>query len=65
MNFISINVQEPYYSFILNGKKTVEGRLNKGKFASIIYFFKKFVICKFAGVHGMRPGIACGLLNCR
>ncbi|MFH1187742.1 MAG: ASCH domain-containing protein [bacterium] len=35
MNIISINVQEPYHSFILNGKKIVEGRLNKGKFASI------------------------------
>ncbi|EKE15786.1 MAG: hypothetical protein ACD_11C00105G0011 [uncultured bacterium] len=35
MENISINVQEPYYSFILQGKKTVEGRLNKGKFASI------------------------------
>lgn len=35
MNIVSINVQEPYRSFILNGKKTVEGRLNKGKFASI------------------------------
>ena len=35
MTIISINVQEPYHSFIMNGKKTVEGRLNKGKFASI------------------------------
>jgi len=35
MQKISINVQEPYYSFIINGQKTVEGRLNKGKFASI------------------------------
>jgi len=35
MSVISINVQEPYHSLILNGKKTVEGRLNKGKFASI------------------------------
>jgi len=35
MAIISINVQEPYHSFILEGKKTVEGRLNKGKFASI------------------------------
>ncbi len=35
MKIISINIQEPYYSFILNGKKTIEGRLNKGKFASI------------------------------
>ncbi len=32
---IKINVQEPYYSLILNGKKNVEGRLNKGKFAQI------------------------------
>lgn len=31
---ISINVQEPYASYILNGTKTVEGRLNKGKFAT-------------------------------
>lgn len=35
MNIVSINVQEPYHSFILSGKKTVEGRLNKGIFASI------------------------------
>jgi ASC-1-like (ASCH) protein len=35
MQKISINVQEPYYSFIINGQKNVEGRLNKGKFASI------------------------------
>ncbi len=35
MNQININVQEPYLSFILNGQKTVEGRLNKGKFATI------------------------------
>jgi ASC-1-like (ASCH) protein len=35
MQKISINVQEPYYSFIINGQKIVEGRLNKGKFASI------------------------------
>jgi ASC-1-like (ASCH) protein len=32
---IDINVQEPYVSFILNGTKTVEGRLNKGKFLNI------------------------------
>lgn len=32
---ISINIQEPYYSLILQGKKTIEGRLNKGKFATI------------------------------
>ncbi|MEA3450111.1 MAG: ASCH domain-containing protein [Patescibacteria group bacterium] len=35
MQKISINIQEPYYSFILEGQKTVEGRLNKGKFTSI------------------------------
>lgn len=33
MNTISVNVQEPYATLILNGLKTVEGRLNKGKFA--------------------------------
>jgi len=32
---IPINVQEPYLSFILNGQKTVEGRLNKGKFKDL------------------------------
>jgi len=35
MTAIKINVQEPYYSYILKGEKTVEGRLNKGKFASL------------------------------
>ena len=35
MQKISINVQEPYYPFIISGQKTIEGRLNKGKFASI------------------------------
>ena len=29
-------VQEPYKSFLLNWKKTVEWRLNKGKFGKII-----------------------------
>lgn len=29
------NVKEPYKSLILQGKKTVEGRLNKGKFADL------------------------------
>lgn len=29
---MSFNIQEPYYSLILEGKKTVEGRLNKQKF---------------------------------
>jgi len=32
---ITINVQESYKTFILKGIKTVEGRLNKGKFAII------------------------------
>jgi len=27
-----INVQEPYFTYIKDGLKTVEGRLNKGKF---------------------------------
>ena len=35
MPIISLNVQEPYLSFILNGQKTVEGRLNKGKFKDL------------------------------
>lgn len=30
---ITINAQEPYKTFMLKGIKTVEGRLNKGKFA--------------------------------
>ena len=32
MKKIEFNVQEPYLSFIKSGQKTVEGRLNKGKF---------------------------------
>jgi len=35
MQKIQLNVQEPYRSYIINKQKTVEGRLNKGKFASI------------------------------
>ncbi|MFA5000021.1 MAG: ASCH domain-containing protein [Patescibacteria group bacterium] len=35
MSIISLDVQEPYLSFILNGQKTVEGRLNKGKFKEL------------------------------
>lgn len=35
MPAISLNVQEPYLSFILNGQKTVEGRLNKGTFKDL------------------------------
>lgn len=29
---ITINIQEPYFSLVMSGQKTVEGRLNKGKF---------------------------------
>jgi ASC-1-like (ASCH) protein len=32
---ISLNVQEPCLSFILYGQKTIEGRLNKGKFKDL------------------------------
>lgn len=35
MKKIEINVQNPYFGFILSGKKTVEGRLNKGKLKEI------------------------------
>ncbi len=35
MKTISINVREPYLGYILSGEKTVEGRLNKGKFKEI------------------------------
>lgn len=35
MQTIQLDVQEPYLSFILNNKKTVEGRLNKGKFKDL------------------------------
>ncbi|PJA89527.1 MAG: hypothetical protein CO137_03825 [Candidatus Magasanikbacteria bacterium CG_4_9_14_3_um_filter_32_9] len=31
----SFNVREPYLSYIKKGIKTIEGRLNKGKFADI------------------------------
>ncbi len=32
---ININVQEPYFSYLMSGQKTIEGRLNKGKFLTI------------------------------
>jgi ASC-1-like (ASCH) protein len=32
---VQINVQEPYLGYIKNGTKTIEGRLNKGKFKEI------------------------------
>lgn len=35
MEIIECNIQEPYYTFVLEGKKTIEGRLNKGSFASL------------------------------
>lgn len=35
MQTIQLNVEEPYLSFILNGQKTIEGRLNKGKFKDL------------------------------
>jgi len=35
MQIVTLNVQEPYLSLILNGQKTVEGRLNKGKFKDL------------------------------
>lgn len=35
MKKIEFNVKEPYLNFIKLGKKTIEGRLNKGKFKQI------------------------------
>lgn len=35
MKIINIHKKEPYHSMVINGLKTVEGRLNKGKFAEI------------------------------
>jgi ASC-1-like (ASCH) protein len=35
MSIISLNIHEPYLSFILKGQKTIEGRLNKGKFKKL------------------------------
>jgi ASC-1-like (ASCH) protein len=32
----SIKVQQPYFDYIKNGVKTIEGRINKDKFASIL-----------------------------
>jgi len=37
-----ISVQEPYFSYIKNKRKTIEGRLNTGKFSS----FKKGELLK-------------------
>lgn len=35
MQTIPLEVQEPYLSFILSGQKTIEGRLNKGKYKDL------------------------------
>lgn len=35
MKILSLNIQEPYLSFVLNGKKNIEGRLYKGKFKDL------------------------------
>lgn len=35
MKIIETSKQDPYYSFCIEGKKTIEGRLNKGKFSQI------------------------------
>ena len=35
MTTISINIIEPYLSYILNGQKIIEGRLNKDKFKGL------------------------------
>jgi ASC-1-like (ASCH) protein len=35
MKIFNIVIQEPYFSNILSGNKTIEGRLNKGKFKKI------------------------------
>lgn len=32
---IQVNIKEPYKSLILSGEKTIEGRLNKGKFSQL------------------------------
>jgi ASC-1-like (ASCH) protein len=35
MKIIDIDIQEPYFSLILNGKKTIEVRLNRDKFLDV------------------------------
>ncbi len=35
MNIINIDISEPYKTFMINREKTVEGRLNKGKFLKV------------------------------
>jgi ASC-1-like (ASCH) protein len=36
MPSIPFQVQEPYQTYLLSGQKTVEGRLNKGTFATLV-----------------------------
>lgn len=36
MSIITKHVEEPWFSFIKNGKKSIEGRLNKGSFQNLI-----------------------------
>lgn len=35
MKILTLNIIEPYLSFILNGQKIIEGRLNNGKFKNL------------------------------
>jgi ASC-1-like (ASCH) protein len=35
MKIVEFSVQEPYRTFLLNGEKKIEGRLNKGKFKDL------------------------------
>ena len=60
----SIDVQEPYKSFLLNWKKTVEWRLNKWKFASLqvgdVLFFEswgEFMVENISYYHSFREMI--------
>ena len=63
MKTITLNVQEPYLSFILNGKKTIEGRLNDGKFKDLeigdilLIGLNEKKLYKFgrSGVYGLKP----------
>lgn len=35
MQNINVNIEEPYSSFVVDGQKMVEGRLNRGKFSEL------------------------------
>ncbi len=35
MNTLTLDIQEPYLGYVLNGQKTIEGRLYKGKFKNL------------------------------